>query len=131
MNQETMTRRSMITRIGGASLAVVFAAVGFSQVAEASGPVSWFYAGLDWVFNNSWLRSWETYAAQRIRNIRTNWKRIALEKALAKAVGGAVASEVKAYLQGQGMYCPDKPHWLLLGPYDVAWVIITCTHHAE
>ncbi len=132
MSGEVMSRRNLLGRIGRASLALVPAAVGFSQVAEAAGgSQAWYYAGLDWVRNNTWLRSWSSIASQRIRNIRTNWKRIVLQKALAKALGGAIASEVRKYLEGQGMYCPAKPWWLFLGPYEVAWVVITCVHHAE
>lgn len=51
--------------------------------------------------------------------------------AINKAIGGAAADVVRTYLEKQGMYCPAKPWWLWLGPYEVAWVVITCTHHAE
>ena len=70
-------------------------------------------------------------AGQKILAVKTNWKRIVLLKALEKAVGGAADDVVRTYLEKQGMYCPQKPWWLLLGPYSVAWTVITCTHHAE
>ena len=115
-----MTRRRWLQ----ATAALV---VGGTQATAHAGLADYGYAFLNWTNISSWGPNWVAIAKARILKLRSEWKKNALLKALKMATSGAA----KKYLEGQGMYCPEKPWWLVLGKYDIAWVVITCTHHAE
>ena len=123
-NIMAMTRRRWLQ----ATAALV---VGGTQATAQAGLADYWYAFVNWTKIGSWGPNWVSIARQKILAVKTNWKRLVLLKALDKAIGGAAADKVREYLEKEGMYCPAKPWWLLLGPYEVVWVVITCTHHAE